>query len=118
MVRQGKTLYVGISDARPNGWRRRTRSASRGWSPLLRLQIEYSLVERMVERELIPTGKALNIGVTAWASHSNGMLTGKYHGHGPSESANAGRMNLPCQETLFPHVSALKQLLRLHHSCF
>jgi aryl-alcohol dehydrogenase-like predicted oxidoreductase len=40
-----------------------------------------------VERELIPMAKALNLGVTAWSPLSNGVLTGKYHGHGSSESA-------------------------------
>jgi aryl-alcohol dehydrogenase-like predicted oxidoreductase len=54
------------------------------------LQIEYNLVERTVERELIPMAKALNLGVTAWSPLSNGVLTGKYHGHGSSES---GRMS-------------------------
>ena len=48
------------------------------------LQIEYSLTERMVERELIPMAKALSLGVTAWSPLANGVLTGKYHGHGSS----------------------------------
>jgi aryl-alcohol dehydrogenase-like predicted oxidoreductase len=48
------------------------------------LQIEYSLIERTVERELIPMAKALNIGVTAWSPLARGVLTGKYHGHGSS----------------------------------
>jgi aryl-alcohol dehydrogenase-like predicted oxidoreductase len=52
------------------------------------LQIEYSLIERTVERELIPMSKALNIGVTAWSPLAGGVLTGKYHGHGhPSRGA-------------------------------
>jgi aryl-alcohol dehydrogenase-like predicted oxidoreductase len=40
------------------------------------LQIEYNLVERTVERELIPMAEALNLGATAWSPLSNGVLTG------------------------------------------
>jgi aryl-alcohol dehydrogenase-like predicted oxidoreductase len=55
LVRQGKVLYVGISDA-PAWWiaRANTLASLRGWSPFVGLQIEYSLIERTVERELIP----------------------------------------------------------------
>jgi aryl-alcohol dehydrogenase-like predicted oxidoreductase len=55
LVRQGKVLYVGISDA-PAWWiaQANTLATLRGWSPFVGLQIEYSLIERTVERELIP----------------------------------------------------------------
>src|SRR6202047_4400983 len=91
LVRQGKVLYVGISDA-PAWWiaQANTLAELRGWTKFIGLQLEYSLIERTVERELIPVAKALNIGVTAWSPLSNGVLTGKYHGHGGSE---LGRMN-------------------------
>ena len=91
LVRQGKVLYVGISDA-PAWWiaQANTLAHLRGWSPFIGLQIEYSLIERTVERELVPMSKALNLGLTAWAPLSNGVLTGKYHGHGSSEP---GRMS-------------------------
>ena len=91
LVRQGKVLYVGISDA-PAWWiaQANTLAHLRGWSPFIGLQIEYSLIERTVERELIPMSRALNLGLTAWAPLSNGVLTGKYHGHGSSEP---GRMS-------------------------
>jgi aryl-alcohol dehydrogenase-like predicted oxidoreductase len=91
LVRQGKILYVGISDA-PAWWiaQANTLAQLRGWSPFVGLQIEYSLIERTVERELIPMAKALNIGVTAWSPLAGGVLTGKYHGQGSGE---AGRMS-------------------------
>ncbi len=90
LVRAGKVLYVGISDA-PAWWiaQANTLAQLRGWSPFIGLQIEYNLIERTVERELVPMAKALNIGVTAWSPLSSGVLTGKYHGHG---SADAGRL--------------------------
>jgi aryl-alcohol dehydrogenase-like predicted oxidoreductase len=91
LVRAGKVLYVGISDA-PAWWiaQANTLAQLRGWSPFVGLQIEYSLIERTVERELIPMAQALNIGVTAWSPLANGVLTGKYHGHGSSEPGRMG----------------------------
>ena len=100
LVRQGKVLYVGISDA-PAWWiaQANTLAHLRGWSPFIGLQIEYSLIERTVERELIPMSRALNLGLTAWAPLSNGVLTGKYHGHGSSEP---GRMSSDMLKEFMP----------------
>jgi aryl-alcohol dehydrogenase-like predicted oxidoreductase len=91
LVREGKVLYVGISDA-PAWWiaQANTLAYLRGWSPFIGLQIEYSLIERTVERELIPMAKVLNLGLTGWSPLANGVLTGKYHGDGSSEP---GRMS-------------------------
>jgi aryl-alcohol dehydrogenase-like predicted oxidoreductase len=91
LVRQGKVLYVGISDA-PAWWiaQANTLAHLRGWSPFIGLQIESSLIERSVERELIPMAKALNLGLTAWSPLAGGLLTGRYHGHASPEQ---GRMN-------------------------
>ena len=100
LVRQGKVLYVGISDA-PAWWiaQANTLAHLRGWSPFVGLQIEYSLIERTVERELIPMAKALNLGLTAWSPLARGVLTGKYHGHGSSEP---GRMSNDMMKELMP----------------
>src|SRR5438874_7060054 len=115
LVRQGKVLYVGISDA-PAWWiaQANTLAALRGWSPFVGLQIEYSLIERTVERELIPMAKALDLGVTAWSPLSGGVLTGKYHGHGSSESGrmtNEGMKDFfPEEQRAAPIVSAVKSV--------
>jgi aryl-alcohol dehydrogenase-like predicted oxidoreductase len=100
LVRTGKVLYVGISDA-PAWWiaQANTLAQLRGWSPFIGLQIEYSLIERTVERELIPMAKALNLGLTAWSPLSRGVLTGKYHGRGSSEP---GRMNSDMMKEYMP----------------
>ena len=100
LVRAGKVLYVGISDA-PAWWiaQANTLGHLRGWSPFIGLQIEYNLIERTVERELIPMAKALNIGVTAWSPLSRGVLTGKYHGQGSSEP---GRMSSDMMKEYMP----------------
>lgn len=91
LVRQGKILYVGVSDA-PAWWvaHANTLAQLRGWTPFIAMQIEYSLVERTVERELIPLAKAMNVGVTAWSPLSGGVLSGKYHGKDAKEQ---GRMS-------------------------
>src|SRR6266851_4198650 len=100
IVRQGKVLYVGISDA-PAWWiaQANTLADLRGWSRFIGLQIPYNLIERTVERELVPMARELGIGVTAWSPLSNGVLTGKYHGHGQSEP---GRMNSETMKTFMP----------------
>jgi aryl-alcohol dehydrogenase-like predicted oxidoreductase len=100
LIRQGKVLYVGISDA-PAWWiaQANTLAQLRGWSPFVGLQIEYSLIERTVERELVPMAKALNLGLTAWSPLARGMLTGKYHGHGSSEQ---GRLNGDAMKDFMP----------------
>jgi aryl-alcohol dehydrogenase-like predicted oxidoreductase len=72
-------LYVGISDT--PAWivsRAQTLAELRGWSPFVALQIEYSLVERTPERELLPMAEALNLTVTPWSPLAGGVLTGKY----------------------------------------
>src|SRR5712672_3240948 len=91
LVRAGKVLYTGVSDA-PAWWiaQANTLAHLRGWSPFIGLQIEYSLVERTVERELIPMSKALNLGVLGWVPLAKGGLSGKYHGEG---KADGGRMS-------------------------
>src|SRR6202042_1058430 len=83
LVRQGKILYAGISDA-PAWWvaQANTLAELRGWTQFIGLQLEYSLIERTVERELIPMAKSLNLGVLAFSPLAGGFLTGKYHGEG------------------------------------
>ena len=109
LVRQGKVLYVGVSDA-PAWWiaQANTLASLRGWSSFVGLQIEYSLLERTVERELIPMAKALNLGVTAWSPLSSGVLTGKYHGHGSAES---GRMSSDMMKEFMPEEQRTERVV-------
>lgn len=79
LVRAGKILYCGISDA--PAWvvsRANTMAELRSWSPFVALQIEYSLIERTPERELLPMARTLDIAITPWAPLASGVLTGKY----------------------------------------
>jgi aryl-alcohol dehydrogenase-like predicted oxidoreductase len=115
LVRQGKILYVGISDA-PAWWiaQANTLAELRGWTQFTGLQIEYSLIERTVERELIPMANALNLGVLAWSPLAKGVLSGKYHGE---RKADGGRMSnegmkefLPEEQRAAPIISAVKSV--------
>ena len=79
LVRSGKVLYVGISDA--PAWvvaQCNTLAELRGWSRFVGLQVQYSLIERTVERELLPMADAFGIATTAWAPLGGGVLTGKH----------------------------------------
>ncbi|MGO4262019.1 aldo/keto reductase [Lysobacter sp. TAB13] len=79
LVRAGKLIYVGISDT--PAWqvaRMQAIADLRGWSPLIALQIQYSLIERTVERDLMPMAAELGLGVVPWSPLGMGVLTGKY----------------------------------------
>ncbi|KQT69862.1 MULTISPECIES: aldo/keto reductase [unclassified Aureimonas] len=79
LARAGKILYAGLSDF--PAWRVATAATIaelRGTLPLGALQIEYSLVERTPERELLPMAAAFGLGTVAWSPLGGGLLTGKY----------------------------------------
>jgi aryl-alcohol dehydrogenase-like predicted oxidoreductase len=86
-VRAGKILYVGISDA--PAWvvsRANTLVELRGWSPFVGLQVPYSLLQRDIERELLPMATGLGLSVAAWGPLAGGVLSGKFTaGAQPSE---------------------------------
>ena len=115
LVRAGKVLYLGISDA-PAWWiaGANTLAQLRGWSPFVGLQIEYSLIERTVERELIPMAKAFNVGVVAWSPLASGLLSGKYHdGTGKAEgrlSAEGMQQFLPEEQRAGRIITAVKSV--------
>ena len=94
VVRAGKALYVGISDT--PAWivsRAHTLAELRGWTSFAGIQIEYSLIQRTVERELLPMARALDLAVTAWGPIGGGVLSGKYNADAsPGQKAEPGRM--------------------------
>ncbi len=79
LVRAGKVRYLGVSDtpcvkiAEAN-----VTARFRGWSAFVGLQIEYSLLERTVEQELVPMALELGLGITPWSPLKSGVLSGKY----------------------------------------
>ncbi|MGB6356084.1 MAG: aldo/keto reductase, partial [Steroidobacteraceae bacterium] len=79
LVRAGKVRYVGFSDV--PAWhaaRAQTLAEWRGWEPLAALQLEYSLVERNIEREFTTLAQTLGMGIMVWSPLAGGLLSGKY----------------------------------------
>jgi aryl-alcohol dehydrogenase-like predicted oxidoreductase len=79
VVRDGRIHYTGYSDA--PAWivsRANTIAEHRGWTPFSALQVRYSLVDRSVERDLLPMARHMDLAVTPWAILGAGVLTGKY----------------------------------------
>jgi aryl-alcohol dehydrogenase-like predicted oxidoreductase len=79
LVAAGKVRYIGFSDT--PAWKvaqAQTLAVLKGWTPLIALQLEYSLLERTIEGEHIPEARELGMGVTPWSPLKSGMLTGKY----------------------------------------
>ncbi|MFS8102738.1 aldo/keto reductase [Lentzea alba] len=77
VVRAGKVLYVGVSDA--PAWfvaRANTLAEWRDWTPFSGLQVPYNLLQRDVERELLPMASGLGLTVAAWAPLAAGKLSG------------------------------------------
>jgi aryl-alcohol dehydrogenase-like predicted oxidoreductase len=80
MVRAGKILYIGISDA--PAWKvaqANTLAELRGWSQFAGLQIEYNLAERSSERDLLPMADEFGLTITSWSPLAGGVLSGKYN---------------------------------------
>lgn len=79
LIKQGKVNYAAISDT--PAWvvsKGNTLAGLMGWSQFIALQVEYSLLARTAERELIPMAKHYGMTVTPWAPLAGGALTGKY----------------------------------------
>jgi aryl-alcohol dehydrogenase-like predicted oxidoreductase len=86
LVRAGKVRYIGVSDT--PAWKVTEANVTahfRGWPAFIGLQIEYSLLERSVEQELVPMAKEHGLGITPWSPLKSGALSGKY------TRANAGK---------------------------
>ncbi len=87
-VQSGKVRYVGVSNyagwqvARAATWQR----AVAGRAPIVTAQMEYSLLERGIEREIVPAAQTLGLGILPWSPLGRGVLTGKYRHNTPSDS--------------------------------
>jgi aryl-alcohol dehydrogenase-like predicted oxidoreductase len=92
-VRAGKVLYTGFSNA--PAWviaRAQTLAELRAATPFAALQLQYSLVERNIEREHLPCADALGLAVTAWSPLGGGLLTGKYSRDAAARTKQPGRL--------------------------
>jgi aryl-alcohol dehydrogenase-like predicted oxidoreductase len=97
LVRAGKIRYVGFSNT--PAWvtaQAQTTAHLRGWTPLIALQVEYSLLARTVEGELAPFALDQGIALTPWSPLKNGFLSGKYRrGADTADSARAAYVGGP-----------------------
>jgi aryl-alcohol dehydrogenase-like predicted oxidoreductase len=96
-VSSGRTRYVGVSNYAgwQTSWAASWQRAGESRTPLAATQVEYSLVQRGIEAEVLPAAVALGVGVLAWSPLGRGVLTGKYRHGVPADSRAAS-----------PHFSA------------
>ncbi len=110
LVKSGKVRYIGFSDT--PAWKvaqAQTLAHFRGHPRLIALQIEYSLLQRTVEGELIPMARELGLGITPWGPLKGGALSGKYQrkDHGKHEPGRGARV----ADALTDQTYALLELL-------
>jgi len=90
-VASGRVRYAGVSNYA--GWQlAATATHQRSWpgrAALVSTQVEYSLLERGVEREVVPAAQELGVGLLPWSPLGRGVLTGKYRNGSPADSRGA-----------------------------
>src|SRR5512140_1652504 len=119
LVRAGKVRYLGVSDT--PAWKiveANVQARFRGWSAFIGLQIEYSLLERSVEQELVPMALEHGLGITPWSPLKSGALSGKYTRRNAGQ-VKAGRSQFLdpfLNERTYALVDALEAIARAHES--
>jgi aryl-alcohol dehydrogenase-like predicted oxidoreductase len=114
LVSAGKIRYVGFSDV--PAWataEAATIARFRGWAPIIALQLEYSLLERTAEGELIPMAQALGMAVMPWGPLKSGFLSGKYSSAatGPVDTTRTQLVGAP-SEADYVVIDALNAVAR------
>lgn len=89
LISAGKILYTGISDA-PGWWiaKANTIAEWRSWNKFAAMQMEYNLLERGIERELLPFAKQDDLAILAWSPLAGGLLSGKYRSENDKTKSN------------------------------
>jgi aryl-alcohol dehydrogenase-like predicted oxidoreductase len=119
LVRAGKVRYLGVSDT--PAWKvaeANVMARFRGWSAFIGLQIEYSLLERSVEQELVPMARELGLGITPWSPLKSGALSGKYRREN-ADSAKKDRgafLGPYLNEKTYSIVDELELIAKAHDS--
>ena len=113
LVRAGKVRYIGFSDI--PAWKvahAQMLALLHSWTPLIALQIEYSLLQRTVEEEYCPLAAEMGLGITPWSPLGGGVLTGKYHSDGSvtGGSARAGAVRRRLDARAFRIVDELRRV--------
>lgn len=111
LVAAGKVRYVGFSNV--PAWvasQSQTIAHFRGWAPLTALQLEYSLLERTSEGELLPMAAALGIGVLPWSPLRGGQLSGKYARDGGAATGSRAALTGGPAERDWPVIEAVARV--------
>src|ERR1700726_4702703 len=110
LVRAGKIVYGGLSNF--PAWRVATAVNTadlRGWTPISAIQIEYNLLQRTPERELLPMADGFGLGVMGWSPMAAGILTGKYR---KGERGRATELKTSVTQVDNPHINAVVEAVR------
>jgi aryl-alcohol dehydrogenase-like predicted oxidoreductase len=119
LVDQGKVRYIGFSDT--PAWKcaeAQVTARLRGWAPLIALQIEYSLLQRTVEAELVPMAIELGVGITPWGPLRGGALSGKYkrEDKGKHEAGRGARVTSYLDDRTFDLLDVLAKIASENHT--
>jgi len=114
LVKQGKVRYLGLSDF--PAWvcvQAQYEAIFKNWTPFVGLQIEYSLLQRTVEGDLIPMAMNMGMGVTPWSPLRGGVLSGKFgRGKFPDEATRVKADSPHLNERTYALVDALAEISR------
>jgi aryl-alcohol dehydrogenase-like predicted oxidoreductase len=113
LVRSGKVRYIAVSDT--PAWKiaqAQMIAHFRGWPAFIGLQIEYSLLERTVEGELIPMAQEMGLGVMPWSSLKGGLLTGKYTRENKGRKQSERHSNTEFSEETYTIIDRLIEIAK------
>jgi len=119
LVRAGKVRYLGVSDT--PAWKiveANLIARFRGWSAFVGLQIEYSLLERTVEQDLVPMASEFGLGITPWSPLKSGALSGKYtrRNDGQTKADRGALIEASLNEKTYQVVDELEILAKAHET--
>ena len=113
LVRAGKVRYIGVSDT--PAWKvtqAQMLAEWKAWTPFVALQVEYSLIERTIEGDLLPMAREFGLGVTPWSPLRGGALSGKYtRANAATQKADRGdRVTAFLNERTYTIIDALTRI--------
>ncbi|OBG68877.1 aldo/keto reductase [Mycobacterium sp. E188] len=119
LVRAGKVRYIGVSDT--PAWKiaqANLIARFRGWSSFVGLQVEYSLLERSIEQELVPMASEFGLGITPWSPLKGGALSGKYTraSAGRQDSGRGAMVDAFLDDKTYAVVDELELIAKAHQT--
>ncbi len=119
LVRAGKVRYIGVSDT--PAWKiaqANLLARFRGWSAFVGLQVEYSLLERTIEQELVPMASEFGLGITPWSPLKGGVLSGKYtrDNAGQHQADRGAMVDAFLNEKTYKLIDELEVIAKTHET--